>query len=427
MRMKNGKNICRINFSAFLSLVAVLCLVFSLASPVKAFAQCEDPISPEAAATAMDTAQTAAVKAMTSALKSVYLVEKEAAEALHLIELWFLDNNLFNSMDWFWGSWLQGLKELTKQIHGGIIDQTRQLEGFYTGGQITHAALQEQNAQLEAKKKYQATSQGCQFDTTAKYLGRSQRVSDAVAAGYAMDFNKIGNNDKDSPAATGPAALQKSRWQEYQSKFCDKDGNGGNAGCAAVLPTAGMSALPSKTIFGKETIDMTDTNTRAAVSQLLFNITGYEASEPIITSALKSAIGLEQQQDNREYIARMDAIGSLAYSVVAERFPGTAAPEIQAMRQKAGITDASPTPSQREIRQAIVEQLSDPGYYKALYDDPSTIPQKELYLKAYNLRLLYDMISKQEKISNAYAIETANMLERSASGRHGATSSAPVR
>ncbi len=46
-----------------------------------------------------------------------------------------------------------------------------------------------------------------------------------------------------------------------------------------------------------------------------------------------------------------------------------------------------------------------------LYDNPSTIAQKELYLKAYSLVMLYDMISKQEKISNAYAIETAAILE----------------
>lgn len=424
--MKGMKNIARPRFSAAFPLTVALCLALSLSSPVTSFAQCEPPAAPEAAAKAMDTAQTSAVTAMTSALKAVYLAEKEAANQVLLAELWFLDNNFFNIMNWFWGSWHDGLKDLTKQIHSSIIDQTRQLQGYYTGGTMAHAGLQQQVAQLEAKRKYQVTDQGCRFDTTARYLGRSQQVSDAVAAGYAMDFNKIGNSDKNTPSATGPGALQKSRWQEYKNKFCDKDNNGGHAGCTGDLAAANMHVLPSKTIFGKETIDMTDADTRSAVNQLLFNITGYEAPEPITVGAQDSGSGLEQRQNNREYLARMDAVGALAYSVVAERFPGVAAPEVQAMRQKAGITNASVTPSEREIRQSIIEQLNDPAYYQDLYDHPATVAQKELYLKAYNLRLLYDMISKQEKISNAYAIETATMLERSTNSRHGATSSDPL-
>ena len=178
--------------------------------------------------------------------------------------------------------------------------------------------------------------------------------------------------------------------------------------------------MPSTTIFAKETIDMTNLDTRDAITELIYNITGYKAPDTIMVSALTSSIGLQQRQENREYIAQMDAIGALVYSVVADRMPGRTipgfvgeAPEIKNMRLKMGIAfaDASITPSAREIRQAIVEQLWDPGYYKELYDAPSTITQKEVYLKAYSLVMLYDMISKQEKISNAYAIQTANILE----------------
>ncbi len=85
-----------------------------------------------------------------------------------------------------------------------------------------------------------------------------------------------------------------------------------------------------------------------------------------------------------------------------------------------------PPPASREVRRSIIEQLWDPSYYKNLYDNPSTIAQKELYLKAYGLVMLYDMISKQEKISNAYAIETANILNGSQYGRATTTASTPL-
>ena len=87
---------------------------------------------------------------------------------------------------------------------------------------------------------------------------------------------------------------------------------------------------------------------------------------------------------------------------------------------------ASPTPSLREIRQSIIEQLWDPNFYKNLDDNPTTTAQKELYLKAYGLVMLYDMIEKQEKISNAYAIETAALLERAQHARNGFTAETPL-
>ncbi len=170
-------------------------------------------------------------------------------------------------------------------------------------------------------------------------------------------------------------------------------------------------------------------------TSLMFNVTGYMVPEPILSTALGTAPGIEQMFLRREYMAQMAAAGSLLYSVVADRAPGQKAPEVQLMRERMGVQStnpletpyASPTPSVREIRQSIIEQLWDPSYYQNLYDNPSTIAQKELYLKAYSLVMLYDMISKQEKISNAYAIETAAILENTEHSRNAFTSQAPVR
>ena len=316
---------------------------------------------------------------------------------------------------------------MTKQLAAGIIDETRQILSGEDGSALTNLAREKQLLEADAKKRYQPTPTACQFDTTARYLGRSRQTSGALTTGYALDFNKIGSNEKNSPAATGSGSLQQARWQVYKTKFCDPAANGGKAGCTTPQPTATAAVTPSKTIFAKETIDLSSADTREAVSQLMFNITGYAAPDPVLLGAVPSAVGLQQWQENREYTAQMDAVGALAYSVIADRAPGASAPEIQALRMKGGITDASPTPSAREIRQAVIEQLWDPTYYAELYDSPQTIPQKELYLKAYSLVMLYDLIAKQEKISNVYAIETANMLDKAYKSLRSASAGAPVR
>jgi hypothetical protein len=82
-----------------------------------------------------------------------------------------------------------------------------------------------------------------------------------------------------------------------------------------------------------------------------------------------------------------------------------------------GVSTASANPSERELRQAVLEQLWDPGYYVGLGDDPSTATQKEIYLEAYNLMLLYQLVNKEEKISNVYAVQTAALLEQSQNGQ----------
>jgi len=412
----------------FLRALLVPFLVLSLMTPVKSYAaSCEAPGLAAAGEVLLAAAEKAMVKAMESALKSVFAAATAAATEELLAGLDVMDTALIAMLDWFWNNLYLALQDMTAQLHAGVIDQSLQFSSNYDASDISTIARLSQKVEADAKQLYQPTNQGCQFDTTARYLARGRGAGEAVATGYALDFNRIGNNNINSPAATGKAALQQARWQIYQEKFCDKNTNNGASGCDATAPKANMHVLPSRTIFAKETIDTTNADTQAAVSQLLFNITGYETPDPIMRGALSSAAGLEQRQENREYIAQMDAVGALAYAVIGDRASGQAAPEIRAMRQKAGVMDASETPSAREIRQAVVEQLSDPNYYKELYDSPATIPQKELYLKAYSLLMLYDIIARQEKISNVYAIEAANMLDKIDHSRHSASSSAPLR
>jgi hypothetical protein len=68
-------------------------------------------------------------------------------------------------------------------------------------------------------------------------------------------------------------------------------------------------------------------------------------------------------------------------------------------------------PSAYEIRQAVNQQLWDPAYYTSLKQSPNSITQQELYLQAYNINLLSELISKTEKIANVYAIQAANMIK----------------
>ncbi len=407
----------------------VLCvLVLTFAGSRTGHAICEAPGAPNAAASAFDSAQTAQVAAGTLAIQAVVEAETNLARSAivtYMNTAW--DTMMLPRLNQFWEDWEEALKAMTAQLHAGITDQTRQMAAAYDFDNVGESARRIQRAEVTAKKDFTVTDQGCQFDSTAQYLGSAMQTARSTARGYAYDIAKLGNNNKDTAAASGAASLQKSRWDIYVNKFCDGVSNGGNPGCAPGNPMANAHITPSKTLFAKETIDLTDADTREAVSQLTYNISGYAVPDNWSKKVLSSAIGREQRQNNREYLAQMDAVSMLVTSIIGERTPGKPAPTIKAMRVRAGVSDASDTPSEREIRQATIEQLWDPKYFADLSDSPSTIPQKELYLKAYNLYALYKVIEKTEKISNVYAIETANLLDAYDSSRSSGSEFAPLR
>lgn len=409
-------------------LVWMMLLAAAVAFPSSAFAVCEAPGAPSASETNFDNSQNTKVNTITTNI--IALVETETDNARSAIveymnEAW--DDMMQPRLNQFWEDWEEALKAMTAQLHASIEDQTRVMASSYDFSNVGEHARRIQKTEFDAKKQYTATNQGCQFDTSAKYLGGAARTARAAAKGFAGDMTRLGSNDKDTPSASGAASLVKSRWDTYVNKFCDGVSNGGKPGCAAPAPLANAHITPSKTLFAKETIDMTDADTREAVSQLTYNITGYSVPDPMAIDVLDSPAGREQRQQNREYIAQMEAVSALVTSIVGERTPGEAAPEIKAMRVRAGVADASDTPSEREIRQALVEQIWDPTYFADLSDAPSTITQKELYLKAYNLYMLYKTIEKTEKIATVHAIQTANMLDAFDKSRDSGHINAPLR
>lgn len=402
-------------------------------SPKSSFAQlgmgaCEVPGVAAAASANLVTGQAATVTAMTLALNAAYTAEAMTAEIALKVALETMKTAFFGVLDIFWSEWREALQDMTKQLHANILEKQKQESQGKDAENIADAARAIEEKKEEANEGSSPTDEGGPSDTTALTQNvETASLRDALIVGYAKDFNMLGNNNKNTPAGAGKAPLQKSRWEIYRDKFCDKDANNGAAGCTDPLPTANMHVLPSKTIFGKLTQDLNSEDYRDALKELMFNITGYAPNNPIQKSALGSATGLQTRHQNREYMAQMDAVGSLVYATAAERAPGDIDTSVQKRRKALGFLNASPTPSHRETRQMVVDTVRSPRYYISLLMPWTNVSKRELYLKAYNLVMLYDMIERQEKISTVYAIEAANLLEKSDRSRHSASPATPLR
>lgn len=392
---------------------------------------CEDPISMAAEVQAAVTVQvnTLLMTFLSSqfcptsyppcgVLPNIYAIEIENTQNFLLASLDVMEDTILDTLKKFWDNWLLALKDQTAQLSGSLSDGTRHLDSLFDSSNETQNERLLQETEGKAKKQYQTTDQGCRFDTAARTLNSTMRTAKFVSQGIAKDLAVQGSNEVGTAGEQGRGQEQKSRYGTYQSTFCDPNNNAGYAGCttAGTLPNA--DTLPAKTLFGKETIDWNsdskiDKDERAAIEALTYNITGFDVPSPFPLGVIDSPAGKQQRARDREYLAQMDAVGSLVTSLVGERMPSAKpTPEVQQLRQKLGVTDASDHASEREIRQSVVEQLWDPNYWVDLGDSPGTTAQKEVYLQAYNLLMLYKIIGKTEKIANAYAIETANMLDR---------------
>lgn len=406
-----------------------LAAALMLIQPRGALAQCEPPGTTAGAAAGVITAQSGAITTMTTTLSGLYTLTTSASSALLIASLEAMETKLNQRMRRFWRDWEEALKAMTTQLNAGTSDQARQMSSLFDSSNLTDTARNFQTAEVRAHQNFRPTEAGCRFDTAAVYMATANRTASNVSRALAQETSDLGNNKPGTPAAQGPGGVLQNRFQEYRNRFCDHLANSGGTACggtSATSPNAHIS--PSVTLFGRETIDMTNQDTAIAVKELIYNITGYKVPDPIDPSVLEQATGRETRQRNRGYLAQMDVANALGFSIVAERAPGQPKPEIQQMRQRMGIGDASANASEREIRQSIMEQLWDPAYYVGLVDSDNTVTQKEVFLQAYNLMLLYRMFEKSEKIANAHAVETANILEKKANKlRQGGRGYVPVR
>jgi hypothetical protein len=424
VRTKISGSTCR-HLAAF-----VVALALTFGSARDAFAQaCEMPGSTAiTATTVIIPSQTATIGGMVLALTNLYNGGTVAAGTTLIAALEGMETIVNQRMRRFWRDWEEALKAMTTQLNAGASDQARQMSNLFDSSNLTDTARAFQLAAIDSHANFRPTDAGCRFDTTATYMATAGRTTAAISTGLSQDLSELGNAKPGTPAVNGPGAVTRSRFETYRNRFCDHLANGGGTACGGTSATSpNAHIMPSVTLFGRETIDMANEDTRIAVNELVYNITGFVPPEPIDPSVLASPTGREGRLNNRAYLAQMDAVNALAFSIVGERAPGQATPEVQQMRQRMGIGDASPNASEREIRQSIIEQLWDPAYYVNLTDGSTSVAQKEVFLQAYNLMLLYRMYEKTERIANAHAIETANLLEKKSRPlREGGTRYVPV-
>lgn len=389
-------------------------------TPALARAQCEPTTAPAAASTAVISTQSAAVSAMTAAIQATVEATTSVARAAMAAGLEVGWLALRERLNQYWADQQEAMKGQGAQLTAAALDQTRQL-GSAADASVTAAAARTiQQLEYEARRTYVATEEGCRFDTTGPYMGRAMSVTRGIASAGAGEMARDLDQQEGRPTAQGTAADFAKRAQRNREMFCNLEANGGQPGCTEDAGEfADAHVLPSRSLLGSDTYDLSDPRTLAAINELIRNLAGYTPANPISPRDMGTAEQKEARMSDREIRAQMDANAGMLWGIAAERMPAGAAPEIEEMRLRVGAAQPAASPSEYEIGQQVVERLWDPAYYANLQDVPAMTAQKQIYLRAYAVMQLYKLIEKTERLATAYAVQTANMVDRTAKGLDG--------
>lgn len=200
------------------------------------------------------------------------------------------------------------LQAMTTQIHAGITDQTRQIGSQKDAHNVTKAARQIQQREIDAIKEFTPNGASCE---AGEFLGSVPTPGGNAAAGPAGSPN---------PSAGGPAADQKDRYAKYCAHFYELGDNAGETACpnptsAGTIPNGDINV---EGILFADTIDLGKPTQRAAVTGLMQNLLQPKVKQRIPDDGTNTG-GAIPQPKAQERILReehVESIRKLAAGVV---------------------------------------------------------------------------------------------------------------
>ncbi len=387
-------------------------------------------------------------------------------------QMW-LDQKMIDGWNTFWYyNLLPGMQSMTRQLNVGLAQQAFQIEANEDVGQAQ--SLDRELAKHEqddmgvnggGKMCIAATMSGGFVKT--KMLGRAMRVvweRNSLAAG----LNEKDDSDTPTahpyPGASSRIGSYVAQYNDYLNIFCDPHGNGGKNYClkSATLkpPLYNADVEPSKYIYNNLTIPMDSQSTvltptpdnasegadvATAVNDIINNMVGIPAEEPMSPGALASVVGHEEWLGRRSYLARYAAIRSIPDLVASWRVPGSGsrlAGEITDLRNS--LTTGAPgnytgpvsmmggftsrDPSYKDIMHAVsIDQFNSGQFALGMMTNENRLQMEKLNLSAFYLMQLRDYYKLLERTALTLAVQVSLRDEDQMNSLYKVFEAAPIK
>ena len=330
-----------------------------------------------------------------------------------------------NQVAWWDTFWYYNLRpammDQTDQLVTMDQDQNMQLGKFQSGSDMSRTDRTLQVQEVQSHRELRPGENICQAATVSGGMTRAYTFSRAYGSAAPAERGRRGRHVKGTPAAQGPGADQKDRWDTYVSKYCDPNENAGASGCSAAGAQVGRDIDVSGEVFSKDTIDLKNPATKAAIDDMITNIAEPTVSEPIPEQAIasNSSQGHEAMLQAQSYNAKRQVVFDALYHVVSRRAPGAANKEfIAPMREAAGVatTTLSENPSHFEIMDVMMAERFRTGNYSvSQVDEPENNTREMVVQQAFQAMQLSDQLDLLDKLSLVLAADIADNVSMSKS------------
>lgn len=399
------------------ALTVILSIVIALAIPVKQpKAFCETTVQVTASQGISTSAQTGAISGVIEGLKGFIAPVLGVLQLDMIRQIVDFSDSFRNMLGGTWGTMEDYYKDMTAQLHTAEIDQSRIKGSTNDAENFLEVKRAIERSEAEAWDRYQASEESCVFDTLLPAYQTGIAVSKAASSAMSSSISSGFVNVTQTPIERTPVDLA-----QTVSMFCNPNENGGNTLCTAATPRMDDDIEISQTIFGSDTLEITDPTDAAediaTYETIVDNLLGRPRSQQIPLSALESNAGKQMVLNKRSDAAQLNLAAGLIIDPIVERLPqGVTIPWWRPMRVASGTptNEVSDEPSKYELLQGYIEFINTPEYFQRLGGGEATIAQKDLHVKAIKLMLMDSDLAHTEKLMSIFSVQLANHLDQHA-------------
>ena len=296
------------------------------------------------------------------------------------------DQNSRQAFSDFWGNYLPALQEQTQQINTAELAQAEMVGHYMDAELILQDRLLADSRATEGTRRFLASDDSCQMESTKSTQTELEHMTRAVAAAANIEGIQRNGNGVGTIAQNGSKAENRALVAEQRLQFCIV----GQYGCAANGALPMQNVMLGTRLRGQDMSKNLNIEAERLANQRVLENFISPKSLPIVSASALTASNAQGQMiyTHRPLEARKSLLRYVAAEQLAESIEGVPNPDVQATRQAAGVNPAlvSANPSLREVSEAQRERLLSQVFFEQRVEDPHSLLRQMADLKEQQLR-----------------------------------------
>lgn len=312
-----------------------------------------------------------------------------------------LQDNFIGWFDTFDGYNLKpAMQAETRQYNVNDVDQARAWAGFADVTDQNRAKRHMEVMEVQTHREIRPSETVCAAGTVTGGMTRTSSFRRKYNAAAPAEMVGRSGRKKGTAAANGRGADIKARWDKYVSRYCQISENSGSL-CSANGSKAGQDIDVTGQIFEKDTIDITDSDVKQTVDDLITNIAEPFVSDAIPKGAVNTPDGAEALMWGESHKAKRQVVYDALNHVVSRRIPGAEMGAfLKPMRQEAGVSGAlmSDKPSHNEVMEVMMSERFRNGKYSiSQIDEPANNSREIVVQRAFQAMQMSDKLDLMDR------------------------------